>query len=327
MASIQSVAERAKVGVGTVSRVINGSGYVSEKTRKKVLKAIKELDYVPNELARNLLHQRTNIIAMVIPDISNPFYAWLVDEVEKELRKRGFKMMLCNTVGEKTNERAYLDMLNRSIVDGILSGTHTLDFDQYRQIKRPMVFFDAPPSVGVPVIMADHQKGGNLAAEALIRSGCKEVVQFADKVAGGDEFPFFKRHEAFRKRMKEAGVVCHDYITEWDEFDNAYFQNIVEDCYDRYPGADGVLGVDTLAAYYMKHALTKGKRVPDELKIVAYDGTSLLKTTYPTISAIVQPVKELARNGVEQLLKQIEGGQSEDCIALDVTFEKGMSTK
>lgn len=91
---IQDVAQKANVGVGTVSRVLNGSGYVSKDTEEKVLQAIEELNYTPNELARNPLRKKTSTIAVIVPDISNPFYSSLVNVIEKDLRIRGYKTLL-----------------------------------------------------------------------------------------------------------------------------------------------------------------------------------------------------------------------------------------
>lgn len=101
MAGIKDVAKKAGVGVGTVSRMLNDSGYVADETRKKIEIAMKELNYTPNELARNLYHKRTGIIAVLVPNISNPFFAEFVNYVEAELYEIGFKMMLCNTEKEK----------------------------------------------------------------------------------------------------------------------------------------------------------------------------------------------------------------------------------
>lgn len=327
MAGIQDVAKHAKVGVGTVSRVISENGYVSEKTRQKVLAAIAELDYKPNELARNLLLNRTNIIAVIIPDITNPFFAALVNEIEKELRTYGYKTMLCNTVGKKTNEQAYLDMLERNMVDGILTGTHTLDMEIYRRVKRPIVAFDTPPlAEGMPVITVNHREGGRLAAEALVQSGCKEVLQFTDRQVEG--FPFIERHDEFRRVMKEAGIAAHDYIVAWNEFNYEYFSAIVADCFQKYPDIDGIFGTDQLVLYFMKYAVQNGKSIPDDVCVVAYDGTSILDLVYPPVTAIVQPIKELARAGVGQLLNIIKGEKAkESCIELNVAFRKGMTTK
>lgn len=326
MASIQDVAKHAKVGVGTVSRVISENGYVSEETRQKVQKAINELNYKPNELARNLLLNRTNIIAVIIPDIANPFFAALVNEIERELRRYGYKTMLCNTAGEATNEQAYLDMLERNMVDGLLTGTHTLDTEIYRRVKRPIVAFDTPPLAdGMPVITVNHGAGGCLAANALLQSGCKEVLQFTDQAVEG--FPFIKRHDEFRRVAKEAGIICHDYFVAWNQFNDEYFSEIAADCFRMYPHVDGVFGTDILAMHFMKHALLNGKKIPEDICVVAYDGTGILDLSYPSASAVVQPIKDLARVGVDQLLSIIKGKKTnQSCIELDVVFRKGMTT-
>ena len=142
MASIRDVAKEAGVGVGTVSRFLNGSGYVSEDTSVKIEEAMKKLDYTPNELARNLYHKKSGIIAVLVPNVSNPFFAEFVDYVEQELYDAGFKMMLCNTEKESNAELEYLDMLNRHIVDGIITGVHSLDVEEYRKIHKPIVALD-----------------------------------------------------------------------------------------------------------------------------------------------------------------------------------------
>ena len=111
MASIRDVARKANVGSTTVSRVLNNSGYVSEETRQKIEEAMRELNYTPNELARNLFHKKTGIIAVLVPSVSHPFFAEFVECLEAELYKQGYKTMLCNTVKEKNAELEYLDML------------------------------------------------------------------------------------------------------------------------------------------------------------------------------------------------------------------------
>ncbi len=104
MASIREVAQEAGVGVGTVSRALNGSGYVSPETRKKIEKAAKKLKYTPNELARNLYHNRTGIVGVIVPDLDHPFFSSLVKHIEMELYGQSYKTMICNTVGISRRE-------------------------------------------------------------------------------------------------------------------------------------------------------------------------------------------------------------------------------
>jgi len=249
MSSIQEVAKKAGVGVGTVSRVINDSGYVSEKTRKKVEEVIEELNYKPNELARNLFRNRTNIVAVITPAIGNPYYATLYSEVENRLRKYGYKTMLCNTTGESTNEEAYLEMLERNMVDGIITGTHTLDYSSYKKIKGPIVGFDTPKlNDDILVVTVNHEEGGKLAAKSLIESGCKEVLQFTD--ATTKNYPFIKRHTAFANEIKKTGIICREYKPLMDRFDYEYIEENIDDAFRLYPNVDGVFATDTHALLY-----------------------------------------------------------------------------
>jgi len=326
MSSIQEVAKKAGVGVGTVSRVINDSGYVSEKTRKKVEEVIEELNYKPNELARNLFRNRTNIVAVITPAIGNPYYATLYIEVEKRLRKYGYKTMLCNTIGEATNEEAYLEMLERNMVDGIITGTHTLDYSSYKKIKGPIVGFDTPKlNDDILIVTVDHEKGGILAAKALIESGCKEVLQFTD--ATTKNYPFIKRHKAFAKEIKKAGLICREYKPKMDNFEEKFIQENIEEAFSMYPNVDGVFATDTHALLYMKKALSMGMRVPQDLKVVAYDGTFILNTAYPSPSAIVQPIDKLAKVAVDSLHAIINGEKVDrKTKVLDIEFRQGMTT-
>ena len=139
MAGIRDVAKRANVSISTVSLVLNNNGYVSAETRANVLKAMKELKYVPNELARNLYHNRTNIVGIILPDILHPFFGTFAKYAEMELHKKGFKTMLCSTVRKDNGEKEYIDMLKRQMMDGIIMGTHTLDIQEYEELDKPIV--------------------------------------------------------------------------------------------------------------------------------------------------------------------------------------------
>ena len=131
MANIKDVAKEAGVSVTTVSRVMNDRGYISEKTRKKVYDAMEKIGYHPNELAKNFFRQKTNIIGLILPDISISFYAEETKYIEEYLYKNGYKLMLCNAYNSKEREKEYINMLQRNKVDGIIIGSHTLEIEDY----------------------------------------------------------------------------------------------------------------------------------------------------------------------------------------------------
>ena len=115
-----------------------------------------ELDYTPNELARNLFREKTGIVALLVPSISHPFFAAFVEKAEEALHSRGYKTMLCNTAKEENAELEYLDMLNRHIVDGIISGVHSLEIEEYQKIKKPIVALDRYLGADIPVVAVSY---------------------------------------------------------------------------------------------------------------------------------------------------------------------------
>jgi LacI family sucrose operon transcriptional repressor len=322
MASIKDVARRANVGVGTVSRTINGTGYVSEETRKRIEKAMEELDYTPNELARNLYFKKTGIVGVIVPDASHPFFAEFVKNVESFLYDKGYKMMLCNTVRNQNYEKEYLDMLNRHIVDGVISGCHTLEVEEYARIKKPIVALDRYLGKYIPLVVSDHKKGGQLAAKILLEAGCRCVMQFVGNLAL--DSPYQERHKAFSRIMLNSGVKVFSYELEWNRFDNTYFEEVVQHMFDVHPEVDGVFGVDMLAAGYVREALRKGKRVPEDVKIVAYDGTYIVDIITPKLTCIVQQIGDLAESCVKLVTDMIVGKEyTNKEIIIDVKIKKG----
>ena len=119
---LTDVAKKAGVSVTTVSRVINDYGYISQKTRDKVFAAMEELNYQPNSLARSLHGKSTNLVGLIFPAITNPFFAELVEKIEQKLFSEGYKVILCNAGSDKEKEREYLKMLLANRVDGIIAG-------------------------------------------------------------------------------------------------------------------------------------------------------------------------------------------------------------
>jgi len=318
LSSMTDVARRAQVGVSTVSRVLSGKGYVSDDTRRKVMEAVEALDYVPNALARNLLQNRTSIIAVIVPDISNCFYSTLVNGLERCLRVQGYKTMLCNSYGQQTNEAAYLNMLACNMVDGAITCSTFLDSADYAKITRPVVSIDSILSPDIPMVCADHRSGGHAAAQMLIRAGCRHVLQFRDSVcvrlvnrpqnvsASLEDFPYTQRHIAFQQDVEAAGI-RYSEIVMGDAVRMGEHLECAREGFALYPDVDGVMATDIVALQFAHIALSHGKRIPEDLKVVAYDGTDLVRLFYPEVCAIVQPIAEIAETAVDILLQRIAG--------------------
>lgn len=322
MANLRDVAKKANVGIGTVSRAMNGTGYVSEDTRKKIEDAARELNYTPNELARNLFRKRTGIIGVVIPDLENPFFGKFVKCVEIELYKHGYKTMVCNTIEISNREKDYIDMLERNIVDGIITGAHSLNNDDYLKIQKPIVSLDRDFGPTIPLIHSDHIHGGQLAAQLLLEAGCKNVVQFGGSFRVNT--PSNQRHMEFERVMKKNGVNISTVDMAWNMLNYEYYHDSMEKYMDFYNEADGVFAADIGAIYCMNIALKRGIKIPRELKIIGYDAMDLTRMVTPCLTAIRQNVELLAERCVETILALIEekGGVEYHQI-VDVDVQNG----
>ena len=325
MASIRDVAKLANVGPATVSRVINNNGYVSEDARERVNQAIDTLNYTPNELARNLFRSRAGLIGILVPDISHPFFSTFVSCAERELYQRGYKVMLCNTSEEGNAEQEYLSMLERHIVDGIITDVHTLNVEEYKRIQKPIVALDRYLGKNIPVVSSDHREGGRLAALTLIRNGCRKVLHF--KAAERFEAPFLERHTEFNRVMAEYRIQVVPFEIEWNEFRQDYFRDAIAGLFEKGFDYDRVFGGDLPAVECMNQCLRHRIRVPDDVKIVAYDGTFVTEIASPHVTSVVQPVQQLAKTSVEIMMQELNGIPStEKHIRIPVTLRKGDTT-
>ncbi|MDO5550532.1 MAG: LacI family DNA-binding transcriptional regulator, partial [Lachnospiraceae bacterium] len=273
MASIKEVAKRAGVGVGTVSRALNGTGYVAEDTKGRILAAARELDYKPNELARNLFRNRTGIIGIVVPDMENPFFSKLLKHMEIELYKNGYKALICNTIEISNREQDFIDMLKQNVMDGIITGAHSLRNDAYLNLNKPVVAMDRDLGPTIPLIHSDHAKGGRLAAELLLEAGCKNVLQFGG--AFRVQTPSNNRHMEFIRVMEEAGITVRTVEMAWNMMEYDYYRRLMIQYMDIYRNVDGVFTTDVGALYCLNIAMQRGIRVPEELHIVGYDGVDM----------------------------------------------------
>lgn len=325
MAGIRDVAKLAGVGITTVSRYLNSSGYVSLKSAEKIKIAIRELDYTPNELSRNLFFKRTGIVAVLVPYISHPFYTEFCRLVEDELYRAGYKTMICNTSGDHKSEAEYLDMLNRHIVDGIITAVHTLDVSDYLATDKPVIAMDRYLSDNIPVVSSDHYYGGELAAKHLSECGCKRVLQFQGDVKVTS--PANERHISFAEVMRKNGAEVITVELSHNRFDNAYLKDIVEKSREKYKDIDGVFATDILASQFISLSMRKGISIPDDVNVIAYDGTYITELAYPKITAIVQPIDKIAHECVRLLKARINKKPCESHVKLSVTLSQGESTE
>ncbi len=300
VAKLTDVAELAGVSPTTVSRVINKKGYLSEKTIQKVKDAMRELGYKPNNLARSLQGKSAKLIGLIFPNIRHVFYAELIDKLEHELFKKGYKTIICNCEHDSEKEREYIEMLEANQVDGIISGSHNLGIEDYNRVTAPIISFDRNLSPDIPVVSSDNYGGGVLAAQTLVKTGAKDIIM----ITGNDNSnsPTGLRHAGFASILPDAPIinVSSDFSPVRKEME---IKNILT---QQKP--DAIFASDDLTAILIINiAKELGISVPDQLKVIGYDGTYFIENYYPQLTTVKQPLEEIAFLCVELLLQKIDG--------------------
>ena len=305
MAKIRDVAKEAGVSVGTVSMVLNHADYGSPAIREKVKAAVEKLQYVPSEMARNLSLKRTMTVGIIVPTVAHPFFAELVEALEESLYHLGYKTMLCCTRQKENAEHVFIEMLQRQNMDGIIMGAHSLDTTIYQGLKQPIIAFDRYLSPEIPVVHTDHVLGGRLAARAFLQHDCRHIVE----ISGSQmvKTPAGEYHQAFNEVMHAHGVHTDIVSLPWNSFGFEEALALAEKIFDDFQDVDGILGSDVSVSGCLQAAVRRGIKVPEQLKLVAYDGTSITQNGICKLTAVRQPIVELAEVAAQKIVSLING--------------------
>lgn len=312
MTTIGDVAKRAGVSKMTVSRVVNNSGYISRETRERVEQAIAELGYVPNALARSLRFKQTKTIALVLTDITNPFFTTIARGVEDTASEQGFSVIFCNTDESKDKEAEYLNVLVQKQVDGMLlvpavSSPDSAVFLSERGV--PFVVLDRLiPGVSVDIVRGDSEQGAyQLVCHLLdlghrliaILSGPAAVTTAADRVTG------------YRRALAAAGsseaAVYHGGFTVEEGYRMARQALTVQ------PRPTALFAANNFIAIGALRALRDARlRVPQDVSVVTFDDLPAAIVMDPFLTVMSQPAYEMGRQATLLLLDRLAGrGSSE----------------
>ncbi|MEX1377245.1 MAG: LacI family DNA-binding transcriptional regulator [Eubacteriales bacterium] len=322
MATIVDVAERAGVSIATVSRIMNNRGPISDKTRKKVYKAMKELDYKPNEIARALQKKKSQIIGLIVPVIDYAFFSRLTDAIEETCQQNGYKLMLCKSGADEAMEKEMVSMLQGNKVDGILLCSRLGDASIYTEFSLPIISIDREIEK-IPSVTSDNYNGGMMAAKVLIDAGCKNILLFGGDVP--EYMPMHLRNNGFYDECKKNGVEYIEYTLNSEEDLREEVPADFVDLLKKNPQIDGVFVNGDLIAARLFHVLEKaGIDVLKDLPAVGFDGMEISEII--NLTTIEQPIWEIGECAVDLLLKKIEGKMVPERSILPVKLIERKST-
>ncbi|WP_270641129.1 LacI family DNA-binding transcriptional regulator [Limosilactobacillus mucosae] len=317
---LEDVAAAAGVSKTTVSRVLNHRGYLSEKTIAKVQKAMQELDYRPNIIARQLYKQRTDLVGMIFPTVDNPFFSQLEAEMERQLYRNGYKVLIGNSQNDPAKEENYLQQLLTHQVDGLIVGTQNRGLIGYQHANLPIVAIDQVVGKNIPVVSSDNYQGGLLATQRLLDDGCRHIIHTNGPL--GLDTPTQKRREAYEHLMTKNNLPAITYHLDFN-ISTIDKERVFRLIFEEHPEVDGIFAAnDTDASTIINLASEYGKRIPEDLKIVGYDGSNVTRLLLPGLTTIQQPIDEMADLAV-QLLQARINGQNVKSVVLPVTIWNG----
>lgn len=302
---IKDVAERASVSVATVSRVLNADPSVDPEFRERVRRAVAELGYRPNRLARNLRRQQMEALGIVVPDIENPHFAEAVRIIEGVAIEMGYRVLVCNTDEDEARQAACLRMLADERVSGIVLSPSDPEGDigQLRDLGIPVVTIDrALKRAQTDLIVADNVPAVQLATQRLIDAGHRRIafVGGRSEVETGSE-----RQEGYLAAIERSGL--RPVMANGAFRRDAARVAVTELLREPDPPSALIVANNLMALGALQAVRDCGLRVPDDISIIAVDNPDWAELLDPPLTVLAQPIRAMATQAVDLLIRRIRG--------------------
>lgn len=308
--TIKDVARLSGVSPMTVSRVINQSQRVSPVTRSRVEQAISELGYVPSRLARGLSRQKTGTIALIVPDVANPFFTLIVRGAEDVARRAGYRVLLCDTRSDLTLEAEVIEEMIAHRVEGIvIAPVSDASRGQLKRLARfgvPFVLIDRTiPGVECDVVLGDSAAGARRLVEHLIALGHRRIGMIVEdeNVSTARE-----RRAGYAEALEGAGIPLDSALVSRATADPHGGLGGMQTLLRLAERPTAVFTVNNLVALGAIEAVrAAGLEVPDDVALVCYDDIEYASRLYPFLTVMLQPAETFGSLGTQLLLERIEG--------------------
>ena len=315
MANMKQVAKKCGVSVATISRVINHPENVLPETRDKIIAIMQELNYIPNEQARSLTLNRTNTIALLIPNILNPLYPQIAKGVEDICHQKGYNLLLCNTEQNISKERDYIDMLIKRKVDGlVLSSTllNKVDIEKIKLHNIPLVMIgENKDNVQANMVFTDYELGVYQAIIHFIDIGYKRIAFIG---SSGNKLESDQKQRGYEKALKEFLIpINKDYMIEGDnEVEGGYFS--AQKLLQLKPAPQAIFACNDLMAIGAIDAIKNdGLRIPQDIGIIGFDDIKMASLVEPKLTTVSQPVYKMGLIAARLLFDSMGNEDEEGC--------------
>lgn len=316
--TIKDIAKASGYGVGTVSRVLSNDKSVSDKTRQKILDVIKELDYIPNVNGARLKQKHSQVIAVLVPVIYHPFFAEFVEELEKVSMDNNYSLLLVTSQNNIDKEKEIINMIKSHRVDGAIFVTH-YNHDENKLKGCPLVSIDRHLGNGIPLITSDNYDATMNALEKLFASGARKIAFIGSKPCVDSEVNL--RYQAYVDFVKNHGLPTLDLF---EVVGHGGESEMVAQFFEKYKDFDAIfVSGCSLSIAIHNELLNRKMAIPNDIQLVSYDGLFL---GTEMLTAIQQPIKEMAIASFLTLTKLIKGEEVNKKQIFNTTFIKGETT-
>lgn len=314
--TLEEVAARAGVGRGTVSRVINGSPRVSAATRAAVEAAVAELGYVPNTAARALAANRTDAIALVVPEpetrfFSEPYFSEVLRGIGAALSDAEMQLLLIFAGSDRERKRLAQYLAAHRVDGALLVSVHADDPlpDLLSQLEIPAVI-SGPRSAAETLtsVDSDNYRGARQAVEHLIGRGRRAIAHITGRL---EVYGAQRRIDGYRDALRDTGREVDDLLIEPGDFSEDGGRRATAALLERRPGLDAVFAASDVTAAGARQALREaGRRIPDDVALVGYDDSVIARHMEPPLTSVRQPIEDMGRAMIDLLLAEIADRRS-----------------
>lgn len=313
--TMQDVANEAGVSKSTVSQFINSRyEYMSEVTKKRVEKAVKNLGYIPNHIAKSLKQKKTSTIGVIVANIIHSFSNEMIRAIEDVCEENNIHMFVCNADDNPDKEKSYMEMLIAKQVDGLIIFPTGGNMDYYKslkQIKFPIVFVDRKIEPNIyPTFMLDNKKAASLAVNELIASNKTSIGLVSTTIAKGIT-PRIERVEGYKKALNKNGLKINDNWVIATKKENIIAELEVLWCEGTFPDAFFAVNDLSLIELY-KFIKMKKIHIPDEVSVISVDDSPFLEISTPPTSVVKQPTFDIGKDAAQKIIELIKNEQLED---------------
>ena len=309
MTKISDVAEKTGYSITTISRAINDHPYVSDKTKKKIFDAMKELDYYPNNVAQQLRGKGTKLIGVIISFVINPFFTYLVDAIEKAAYQVGYQIVILQTLEEPEREKKFIEMLKKRQLDGLIMTS--LDDDSPEVLKlieagKIVVCNRYLGEQNIPLIHVDEKKATYEATYYLLSKGHRKIGYVTGN--RGSMLPVDPRFEGYVQALKEFDIEPNSNYIFPRRLTISDGKSTLTDVLalgEERPDALLVIS-DEVASGILSQCHLLNIKVPETLAIIGFDDQPIAEALYPGLTTVKQPIKEMGEHVAALIIANIE---------------------